>query len=206
MNFDQMLETWKAQDEKPLYGVNRELLQLVITHEQADLRRKLRKEQWTAYIMGSVMALVAALSLWAFIYYRGPVLETAAAALGITTFVAWVAAMWISRRRQARRERQFDNTLRDEIGRNLSLLDYRLSLTGRWIGILWAMPIVVGVVLFLWFSAAINTDTDPWFSVWMIVVLIVIVVTSARKMSEQTKRELEPRRQRLRELLDGLEG
>ncbi len=29
MNFDEMLKTWRAQDETPLYGVNRDLLQLV---------------------------------------------------------------------------------------------------------------------------------------------------------------------------------
>ena len=32
MNFDQMLDAWKAQDEAPLYGVNRDLLQLVLRH------------------------------------------------------------------------------------------------------------------------------------------------------------------------------
>ena len=33
MNFDQMLDAWKAQDDKPLYGVNQDLLRLVVLNE-----------------------------------------------------------------------------------------------------------------------------------------------------------------------------
>jgi hypothetical protein len=33
MNFDQMMDTWRTQDEAPLYGVNRDLLLLVLKHE-----------------------------------------------------------------------------------------------------------------------------------------------------------------------------
>jgi uncharacterized membrane protein len=204
MDFDQMLDAWKAQDDKPLYGVNGDLLRLVLQNEQADLHRALRKEQWTTYVVGAGMALLGALSMWAFIYYRGPMLETAAAAIGTTVFVVWIAAMWLSRRRQARRERAFGNTLREEIGRNLALLDYRLSLTGQWTAMLWQVPVIVGVVLFLWFSAEINTDTDPWLNLWLVVVIVVTVVIGARGTSRQTRAKLEPRRQRLRELLEAL--
>ncbi len=205
MDFDQMLDAWKAQDERPLYGVNEDLLRLVLQHEQAEVRRTLRREQWMTYVTGSIMAVLAALALWALAIFRRPVLEAAAAALGTATFAAWVGAMWRSQRRQARREREFGNTLREEIRRNLSLIDYRLSLTGRWALMAWHAPIAVGVVLILWFSTAINTDTDPWFNFWLAVVMVITVVASASEASRKSRRELEPRRQRLRELLDALE-
>lgn len=206
MDFDQMLDTWKAQDRQPLYGVNGDLLRLVLHNEQAGLRRTLRWEQWTIYLMGTAMALVAAASLWLLLTFRGPLLETVAAGLGTATFVAWVAAMWLSRRRQERREREFGNTLKGEIGRNLSLLEYRLSLTGRWVGMLWQVPVIVGVALILWFSTEINTDTDPWFSLWLVVAMAVTVVVSTWDASRNTRQKLGPRRQRLRELLAELDA
>ena len=206
MDFDQMLDAWKAQDSKPLYGVNGDLLQLVLQNEQTGLRRTLRWEQRTTYVAGTAMALLASLALWALVASRRPALETAAAAFGTATFVAWVGAMWRSRRRQAQREREFGNSLREEIGRNLSLLDYRLSLTGRWTLMAWQVPIVVGVALILWLSTAVNSDTEPWFSFWLVFVMAITVVTSAWDASRKTRHQLEPRRERLRELLAALDA
>jgi len=68
MTLDEMIETWRAQDEAPLYGVNRDLLQLVLRQEQAEMRRTLRLEQWTVY--GFSAGLLAGLAvLFALIYH-----------------------------------------------------------------------------------------------------------------------------------------
>ena len=56
MDFDQMLDAWRAQDERPIYGVNRDLLQLVLQNERAAIRRSLRRDQWITYLVGSGMA------------------------------------------------------------------------------------------------------------------------------------------------------
>ena len=52
MDFDQMLDAWKAQDDKPLYGVNQDLLRLVLqtlvgdspkgSQERKDMKERLR--------------------------------------------------------------------------------------------------------------------------------------------------------------------
>ena len=64
MNFDQMLEAWSAQEEKPLYGVNEDLLRLVLQGEHDKIRRKLRRDQWITYLVGPGMALFAAFWVW----------------------------------------------------------------------------------------------------------------------------------------------
>lgn len=207
MDFDQMMDAWKAQDDRPLYGVNGDLLRLVLQHEQADLRRSLRREQGTIYFVGSAMAIVAGLFLWSFIHYRGPALFTVAAAVGTGAFLLWVGALWLSRKRQAQRERGFGNTLREEIGRNLSLVDYQLSRAGRWgATTLWMAPVMVGSTLIYWFGAAINTDNDlsAWYHAGMILFIVASVVWSTYATSRKTARKLEPRRQRLSELLEAL--
>lgn len=209
MDFDQMLDAWKAQDEKPLYGVNGDLLQLVLQHERAEIRRELRREQWTTYGIGAAMGIAAGLFLWAFLYFRGPVLYAVIAALGTAAFAWWIAALWLSLRRQRRREREFGNTLREEIARNLSLLDYQLSRYGRWgAAALWAAPVIVGAGLLYWLSVEVNFDEGDtrWEHAWMVIVLVWAAVFLPRTSSREVTKKLEPRRQRLRELLEALNG
>jgi hypothetical protein len=209
MDFDQMLEAWKTQDKAPLYGVNCDLLQLVLKHEQADIRRKLRRDQWITFIAGTVMGLAAAVFLWAFIYFRVPAIYTAGAAIGGGVSILWMVALWLSRRGQALRERQFGNALRDEIARNLSLIEYQLSHAGRWgAAMLWVAPVMVGAGLLYALSAAVNTDNgEPWwFHLWVIAVLVWSVVYLPYASSRDVRKKLGPRRRRLRELLDNLDA
>lgn len=206
MDFDEMLETWRTQDEKPLYGVNQDLLRLVLQNERATIRRKLRRDQWITYLVGPVMALFAAFWLWVVIIKHGPLLQTLAAGVGAATLAIWVGAFWLSHRRQAQRERGFGNSLKDEIGRNLSLLDYQIR-NGRWgAGLLWTLPVMIGASLIYWLTFQINTSTG--FSWWnhaiMALCIVWSVVFTAYAVSREVKRKLEPRRERLRNLLDTL--
>lgn len=205
MDFDQMMNAWRAQDDKPLYGVNEDLLRLVLRHEQADIRRSLRWDQWTTYVVGTAMAALAGAILWWFLYRRGPELYTVAAVVGTSAFALWVGALWLSRRRQTMRERGFGNTLQEEIRRNLSLVDYQLSQVGRWsTAMLWSAPILVGATLIYWLLAEINDNTDFWFDAGMIVFLVGSVAWTTYETSRKTKQQLLPRRQRLSELLEML--
>lgn len=207
MDFDQMMDAWKAQDDRPLYGVNRDLLQLVLRHEQAGMRRTLRLEKWVTYVVGAGMGAFAAFWLWVAIYRGESTFNTVAAGVSTGAFVLWIVAMWLSLRRQARRERSFGNTLRGEIGRSLSLVDYQLSRGGRLgAALLWTAPVMVGALLIYWLAAEINDNTDFWFDVWMIFFVVASTVWSTYATSRKTKQKLEPRRQRLSELLQALDA
>jgi len=208
MDFDQMLDAWKAQDDKPLYEVNQDLLRLVLLGEQAKVRRIMRLGQWVTYIVGPGMALFAAFWAWIAVLNGMSVLNSAAAALGAALFAVWVGAFWLSRRRQAQRERKFGNSLKDEIGRSLSLVEYQIS-NGRWgAALLWTAPVIAGALLINWLSFQINTDTG--FSgrdqFWMSSLPVWAAVVIAYAGHRHVKRKLEPRRQRLRELLEALDA
>jgi hypothetical protein len=207
MNFDQMMDSWRSQEEAPLYGVNRDLLQLVLQHEQAHIRRELRIEQWTAYAVGIGAALFGTFWIWQTIMRADPIVYTAAAGLGTAAFALWAGAFWLSRRRQALRERGFGNSLQEEIRGNLSLVDYQLSRAGRWsAALLWAAPVMVGSVLLYALLAAINDNTAFMFDVAMIALVVVSILWTTYATSCEIRQELEPRRQKLRELLAKLEG
>ncbi|HEY6815777.1 MAG TPA: hypothetical protein VI168_09585, partial [Croceibacterium sp.] len=170
MDFDQMLESWKSQDDKPLYGVNGDLLRLVLHNERDRIGRTLRRDQWITYLVGPGMALFGAVWLWIAIVNGVPAIYSAAAAIGAIAFAVWVVAVWLSRRRQAERERAFGNSLKDEIRRNLSLTEYQIA-NGRWgAALLWTLPVMVGALLIYWLSFQVNTDTgmSAWTHAWIV--------------------------------------
>lgn len=206
MDFDQMMESWRTQDDKPLYGVNGDLLRLVLQNEQAKIRRTMRMGKWITYVMGPGMALFAAFWLWVVILKHGPVLQTIAAGVGTGLFVLWVGAFWLSRRRQAKREHGFGNSLKDEIGRNLSLTEYQIA-NGSWgAALLWTAPVMIGATLIYWLTFQINTSSgfSVWSHVFMGVCIVWSMVFAAYAGHREVKRKLEPRRERLRDLLEVL--
>lgn len=207
MNFDQMMETWKSQDEAPLYGVNRDLLQLVLQHEQADLQRSLRWEQWGTYGGSAVMVAFSAFFLWAFIYNRGPLWGAAATAVATAAAAAGGLSLWFSRRRQARRERAFGRSLQEEIRRNLSSLDYQLSRRGSTERILLsAAPLMLAVVICFFFSWLVNESSRGWWQAGVALAIAAALLARASAESWRTNRELLPRRKRLSELLASLDA
>ena len=205
MTLDEIMETWRAQEEAPLYGVNRDLLQLVLRHEQADLRRSLWKEQWMVYIISSGL-LVGVAVLFALIYHDDDprtVWDYVAAAIAAGAILSWAGMLWVSRKRQARRERGFGNSLQEEIRRNLSLIDYQLSWAGRrHAALLAAAPITLAGVLLYWLIIQINNNPFGWYDVWMIVFIVATSAWSVTVSSRETERDLLPRKRRLSELLD----
>ena len=208
MNLDEMIATWHAQDEAPLYGVNQDLLQLVLQQEQADMRRNLRLEYWATYGVSAVLLGFLAFFFPAIYYDNDPrtVWDYVAASVGTLAVLAGGGALYVSRKRQARRERQFGNSLHEEIRRNLSLVDYQLSRAGRWdAALLAAAPITLAGALLYWLIIQINNNPFGWYDAWMIVVVVVGSAWSAISSSRMTKQELLPRRRRLHEMLEILD-
>jgi hypothetical protein len=202
MDFDEMMEVWKAQDEQPLYGVNRDLLRLVVQNQQADLHRALRLERWTTYISAMVMTLGAGLVLWWFLVHRRPGVDMVLAAVSAVAFGFWAAAVWLSHSRQRRRERGFGNTLQEEVRRTLSAVDYQLSMVGRWTALtLWSMPVVVGASILYWLIAEMNDNTSLIFDASMIAFIVLSTLWANLETSRRRRRELLPRKHRLSELL-----
>jgi peptidoglycan/LPS O-acetylase OafA/YrhL len=207
MNFDQMIEAWRAQDEAPLYGVNRDLLQLVLKHEQADLRRELRREQWAVYgVSAGLLAFLA--FIFAAIYHDDDprtVWDYVAAGLATVALLAGVGAQGVSRKRQALRERGFGNSLQEEIRRNLSLVDYQLSRTGRRdTALLTATPITLAGTLLYWLIVQINNNPFGWYEAGIVLVVVGGAVWSAISTSREAEQALLPRRRQLSELLEAL--
>jgi hypothetical protein len=216
MDFDQMVETWRAQNTAPPYDVNRDALRQALQTEEARVRGELRTRRhrlWFSWIVGTGMAIWAGFWIAITITNGWPAIYVIAAGVSLGIFALGAGAVWISRGREAELDRNFGNTLQAEVKRSLALVDYQLSLTRRWLlPLLGAALIVIGTGLFSW---TVNRSQDipdlssgvGWF--WFTVVFIVLIVGAsykARHKMHKAKSKLEFRQQRLRELLAALDS
>ncbi len=211
MDFDQMLETWRAQNTAPPYDVNRDGLRQALEAEDVRVRRELRTYRrglWIAGIVATGMAVWAGFWIAITITNGWPAIYAITSGVCIAMFALGVGALWVSRGRQEV-ERNFGNTLQDEVRRNLVLVDHQLSNTRRLILVmLGTASIVVGTFLFSWTvnrSQDIPDSSGGW---WLILLVVWCAWGSYKAFDEMRKGEpkLEVRQRRLRELLAGLEA
>ena len=211
MDFDQMLETWRAQNTAPLYDMNRDALRQALQTEEARVRGEMRTERrglWFGWIFYTGMAVWAGLWIAITITNGWPAIYAIAAAGSFGIFAFGVGALWVSRGREP--ERNFGNTLQEEVRRSLALVDYQLSTTRHSIiHVLGAVSLVVGTLLFSWTVNRSQSIPDSSGSRWFMVLIvgwIVWVFYSARKQMRKAKPKLELRKRRLRELLASLDA
>lgn len=206
MDLDDVLATWRGQ--APLYEVDRDRLRGVLHHEQDALRRALRWEHGASAAVSALLLALAAVAFAAVALDDDPRTPWDVAAAGATAAVvlAGALAQWLGRRRQARRERAFGRSLRDEVRLSLSLLDSQLSGAGRREGaLLAAAPITVAGALLYWLTVQINNIPFGVYDAGVIAMVVAGSAWSAIDASRRIERDLAPRRARLAELLDALQ-
>ena len=216
MDFDQMLETWRAQSTAPPYEVNHDALRQALQAEGARVRRALRIRRrgfWFVWILGTGMAIWAGFWIAITITNGWPAIYAIAAGVSLGMFALAAGASWVGRGREP--ERNFGNTLQEEVSRSLALVDYQLSITRRWIIVtLGTASLLVGVALFSW-TLAMSQDNFhrpdssgvEWF--WYGVGLVVLAVWTSYKTREEMRKatpKLELRQRHLRELLAALDA
>ena len=217
MDFDQMLETWRAQNTAPAYDVNRDALRQALQTEEARVRRALRVRRrglWFLWILGTGMAVWAGFWIAITITNGWPAIYAIAAGVSLGMFALAAGASWVGRGREP--ERKFGNTLQEEVSRSLTLVDYQLSITRRWIiSTLGIGSLIAGVGLFSWTLARSQDNfhsPDPssgvgWF--WYAVILVVFAVRASYKTRDELRKatpKLELRQRHLRELLAALDA
>jgi hypothetical protein len=215
MDFDQMLEAWRAQNTSPPYDVNRDALRQALQTEEARVRREMRiwrRGLWPVWIFGTGMAVWAGFWIAITITNGWPAIYAIAAGVSFGMFALAISAMWVSRGLQAEPERNVGNTLQEEVRRSLAHVDYQLSLIRHWIiSMLGVVSFVVGTGLFSW---TVNRSQDipdhSSFGGWaLFTVLFVVPIVwgsyKGRGEMRKAKLKLELRQRHLRELLAALD-
>jgi hypothetical protein len=210
MDFDQMMESWRAQDATPPYRVDPDALRNSLQIEETRVQHVRRRDMWVACVAGGGATIFGAGWLWTLIYQSDtPIIYAIAAALGFGMVALWLAAYCSSRWRQAKNERNFGNTLREEVRRALSRVEIDIWRFRSWpAGMLQIAPLMIGALLINWsVGRSQNEGTAVSFMGWwlylMPVLATVYLVNAGRRY---VKDKLTPRQKRLRELLDSLEA
>ena len=216
MDFDQLLDTWRAQSTAPPYDVNRDALRQALQTEEARVRRGLRIRRrgfWFLWIFGTGMAVWAGFWIAITITNGWPAIYAIAAGVSLGMFALAAGASWVGRGREP--ERNFGNTLQEEVRCRLALVDFQLSMTRRWIiSSLGIGSLMAGVGLFSWTLARSQDNFHRpdssgvgWF--WYAVVLVVLGMRVSYKTRDEMRKatpKLELRQRHLRELLAALDA
>ena len=216
MDFDQMLAIWRSQNTTPPHDVNRDALRQALQMEEARVRRTLRSRRrgfWFLWILGTGMAVWAGFWIAITITNGWPAIYAIAAGVSLGLFALAAGASWVGRGREP--ERKFGNTLQEEVSRSLTLVDYQLSITRRWIiSTLGIGSLMAGVGLFSWTLARSQDnfnrpDSSGVDWVWYAVVLVVLGMRASYKVRDALRKatpQLELRQRHLRELLAALDA
>jgi hypothetical protein len=214
MDFDQMLEIWRAQNTAAAYEVNRDALRKTLQAEVDRIRREMRlyrRSLWVMWLVGGGMAIWAGFWIaititngWSMVY-----VATSAASVGL--FVLGLAGVWASRAPREERRKDFGNTLQEEVKRNLALVDHQLSQAGRSMFLIpGTVSIMVGVGLFSWTVNAsqeiAELSSGRGWSLFTVILVGLLAWAFHKERGElrKTKPKLELRRERLHELLETL--
>jgi hypothetical protein len=161
MNFEEMKVIWSSQDGEPLYAIDEtELRASVRRRSHAFMRRMFWRDvreigiglvSATAFLVFGVTLAAGTEDRWRDLL--GPGVEVsrrdALAMLAVSALWLFFAGyQLVGRKRQERRERLFEPSLRGDLDRTISQTDYRIRMgrTVVWWGLL---PVWLATVLFL---------------------------------------------------------
>jgi cytochrome bd-type quinol oxidase subunit 2 len=210
MDFDQILEAWRAQNTAPPYGLNHDALWQSLRAEEARnqrFQRHRRRVVWFMWLFGTGMAIWAGFWIAITIANGWPVVYAMASGACLALFALGASALWASRGREP--EQKFANSLEEEVRRSLARVDGQLAMTKRQVlFVLGAASIVVGARLVAWVTVRSQdipvSSGGSWWWTALVAAVFVWVAFKARDAMRNAKPKLELRQRRLRELLAAL--
>jgi len=126
MNLEDLTEVWRSQDATPLHGVNETLLRLALRQDEAKLQAKWRRLRLSNYFG---MALTVGIMVFFLLIMTTPQLDDASgwdyavAVVGLAAALAVWRTLYVGYREQARREQRFGESLRDQVNRQIAMID-----------------------------------------------------------------------------------
>ena len=214
MNLNDLMEVWRSQDASPLNGVNETLLRLALRQDEAKLRTKRRREMW--FVAISMAVLVGLMALFLAIMFQPndddvkTVWDYLVGVAGLAAAIVVAGMTYAGYRAQARREQGFGDSLRDQLNRQVALIDPFTSFSwADWKNVTVVILGLGGAAALSFLAARINDK--PYDEAWhevrgAILYSLIGFGIVGWWLRRWVRRDLAPRKRRLESLLKEFDG
>lgn len=205
MNVDDLMAVWKSQDSAPLNSFNETLLRLALRQDSAKVYAQRRLHRWVLYFI-TVFLLIfyAVILVLSFEKMAGGFVAYLLLMAG--AFVIAAPATYLRHRAQKRREQGFGDSLRDQLNRRMTQIDFQLVSARRVMRYSWSFLVLAisGGLMLVYLSG-------KWAASWasgIIGIFAFVFVFSATTLTisgwmlrSHAQRDLLPHKRRLEALL-----
>lgn len=213
MNLDELVAVWRTQDAAPLHDVNKTLLHLALRQDEAKLQKARRIERWIIYVFsaGLVAAMMLFLAIMISFHRHRPekVVTPWAYALPIGGAAAALlagGAMYVGHRAQSRREQRFGESLRDQLNRSIAQLEAQATTARVTLVSVLLWGICPTAILLLLYRINDKSISDDGHLIVTLTFMLVWSVASGVWWYRREARDALPRKRRLDDLLNELDG
>jgi cytochrome bd-type quinol oxidase subunit 2 len=217
MQFEDLQAIWDTQNDRPVFSMNDSRLAVGLYQQREQSRRRLFRGLFApAYVIA--LSITVALGLTFLVFFvktvtkmrltdpQMSIWDGAALVAGVGAALAVVARMYRERRKHEGAQNVFAPSLREELERGISQLDFELSFysTSR----VWHVPALVSLAtgVLLCELGRLNGESTPWtmlaVSLGSVVLSVWAGLAGSKKVverMEQHKRALESMRAALEE-------
>jgi cytochrome bd-type quinol oxidase subunit 2 len=214
--FEDLQAIWDTQNDRPVFSMNDSRLAVGLYQQREQSRRRLFRELFApAYVIA--LSITVALGLTFLVFFAKTVTKMrltdpqmsiwdgAALVAGVGAALAVVARMYRERRKHEGAQNVFAPSLREELERGISQLDFELSFysTSR----VWHVPALVSLAtgVLLCELGRLNGESTPWTMLAVSVGSVVLSVWAGLAGSKKVVERMEQRKRALESMRAALE-
>ena len=214
--FEDLQAIWDTQNDRPVFSMNDSRLAVGLYQQREQSRRRLFRELFApAYVIA--LSITVALGLTFLVFFvktvtkmrltdpQMSIWDGAALVAGVGAAVAVVARMYRERRKHEGAQNIFAPSLREELERGISQLDFELSFysTSR----VWNVPALVSLAtsVLLCELGRLNGESTPWTMLAVSLGGVVLSVWAGLAANKKVVEQIEQRRRALESMRAALE-
>jgi len=216
MQFEDLQAIWDTQNDRPVFSMNDSRLAVGLYQQREQSRRRLFRELFApAYVIA--LSITVALGLTFLVFFvktvtkmrltdpQMSIWDGAALVAGVGAALAVVARMYRERRKHEGAQNVFAPSLREELERGISQLDFELSFysTSR----VWNVPALVSLAtsVLLCELGRLNGESIPWTMLAVALVSVVSIVWAGLAANKKVVERIEQRKRALESMRAALE-
>jgi uncharacterized membrane protein len=216
MQFEDLQAIWDTQNDRPVFSMNDSRLAVGLYQQREQSRRRLFRELFApAYVIA--LSITVALGLTFLVFFvktvtkmrltdpQMSIWDGAALVAGMGAALAVVARMYRERRKHEGAQNVFAPSLREELERGISQLDFELSFycTSR----VWNVPALVSLAtsVLLCELGRLNGESTPWTMLAVALGGVVLSVWAGLAANKKVVERIEQRKRALESMRAALE-